>query len=221
MDSHAGECRMQRDLLGLFLLATTPVWLFPLSGILAWSSSHLVSEIGHFLTTLDMAGLFGLFAALGVFFTSPILLFFRRYRRYAVLSLVFAVIFVPCELLGIYWGSSGRDEKIERVAERGQPIVDAIKAYEKKNGHPPSSLDELVPDYLDSVPTTAIGAWPEFYYRTRNPNRHEGNEWDLSAIVPGNPGFGLAPGDLMYYPRQNYPEGSILIGTWQYYRKPD
>jgi len=99
--------------------------------------------------------------------------------------------------LGIYWVKR-RDEKIERVAERGQPIVDAIKAYEKERP-PPSSLDELVPDYLDSVPTTAIGAWPEFYYRTRNPNRHEGNEWDLSAIVPGNPGFGLAPGDLMYY----------------------
>lgn len=212
---------MQRNLLVWFLLATAPPWLFPFSGILAFSSSYSVSEIGLCLGALDFAGGFGLLVALGVFFTSPILLFFKRFRRYAVLSLVLAVIFIPCELLGLYWGACGNEEQIERVAERGRPIVDAIKAFEKKNGHPPGSLDELVPDYLDSVPTTGIGSWPEFCYHTKNPNRHEGNEWDLNATVPGVPGFGLGLGHLMYFPRQNYPEGSIRIGTWGYWRKPD
>jgi hypothetical protein len=165
-----------------------------------------------------MAGLFVLFASLVILINSPFLLLFRRFRRYAVLSLVFTVIFIPCELLGIDWGSYGREERIERVTERGQPIVDAIKAYENKNGHPPASLDELVPDYLDTVPTTGIGAWPKFYYHTGHPDRSEGNEWDLSALVPGNPGLGLGLGNLIYYPLQNYPDSFIPVNGWGYWR---
>jgi hypothetical protein len=138
-----------------------------------------------------------------------------------MLSLVFVVVFIPCEILGLDWGSRGREEKIEHVATRGQPIMDAIEAYEKKNSHPPGSLDELVPDYLDAIPTTGIGAWPQFSYHTGRPDRNDGNEWTLSALLPGTPGFGLAPVELMYYPRQNYPERSVLIGTWCYWRRAD
>lgn len=168
-------------LLVWFLLATAPVWVLPLSGLLAFSSSHLVSEIGLLLSQLDSAGLFGIFAAQVVLISSPILLFFKRYRRYAKLSLVLAAIFLSCELLGLYWSSVGQEKRIEKVAERGQTILDAIKAYETKNGHPPGSLNELVPDYLEAIPTTGIGAWPEFVYDTGHPRRHYGNVYTVGS----------------------------------------
>jgi hypothetical protein len=206
---------MQRNLLFWFLLATAPAWVFPLGGILAFSPSQLVSKFGHFLMYMELIGSFGMLSAIGVFFSSPILLFFKQYRRYAVLSLVLAVIFIPCYAGGIFWELQIRFEQMEHVAERGRPIVDAIEAFEKKNGHPPGSLDELVPDYLDTLPTTGIGACPEFYYHTGKPNVNEGNEWILSAIPPCVAGFD----DFRYFPRQNYPEGSALIGTWVYRRR--
>jgi hypothetical protein len=208
--------RKQRELLGWFSLVTSPAWVFPLGGILSFSASQWVGLFGLYLMYLETGVVgCGVLWAVGVFLSSPILLFFKRYRRYAGLSLALAVIFVFCYALGLGLDLALRWEQLEQIPDRGQPLVDEIRAYEKKNGHPPGSLDELVPEYLAVIPETGIGVWPQFFYRTGDPNSCEGNEWILMVDLPCVMGFD----HLKYLPRQNYPEGSALVGNWIYRRQ--
>jgi hypothetical protein len=55
------------------------------------------------------------------------------------------------------------DAEIEIGFERGTQIVQAIEAYIQERGFYPASLENLVPDYLPSIPVT--GAGQPFYYR--------------------------------------------------------
>jgi hypothetical protein len=209
--------RVKRDMLVYFFLAIAPAWIFPLGGILAFSPSRLISKFGLFLINMELIGVLGMLGAIGVVLSSPILLFFKRFRQNAVSSLVLVVIFIPCYALGIFWELQIRFDRMELVLERGQPIVGAIEAYEQKNGHPPGSLNELVPDYLDAIPATGIGVLPTFHYWTGEPKDVlEGNEW---ILIVHPPSVVMSFDSYKYFPRQNYPEESIRIGTWVYRRR--
>ena len=72
---------------------------------------------------------------------------------------------------------------------------------------------------LAEVPTTGIGAFPEFLYETGDSaGRYRGNPWVLIVTPPNHPiGFDT----LMYFPRQDYPArgygGSVeRVGAWGY-----
>ena len=53
---------------------------------------------------------------------------------------------------------------INRVAERGAPIVEAIENYESDLGKYPADLDDLVPDYIDQIPSPGIAVCDEYHY---------------------------------------------------------
>ena len=154
-----------------------------------------------------------------VLVASLVLLFFKRTRSTAALGCLCAVAF----LIG-FTISSRSSWKIEReayveVAKRSEPLIDAIKAYEKEFGRPPESLDQLVPSFISKMPDTGIGAVPHFEYLTgENARRYDGNPWVLQ-IDPPQAGIGWD--QFFYFPLQNYPErgygGSLeRIGGWAY-----
>ena len=64
-------------------------------------------------------------------------------------------------------GSCGKlsisEEEITLNKVRGQLLIDAIEMYRIAEGKPPAQLQDLVPTYLQAVPTTTMG--PEFTYR--------------------------------------------------------
>ena len=65
-------------------------------------------------------------------------------------------------------GSCGKftisEEEITLNKARGQLLIDALEQYRVAEGKPPAQLQELVPTYLQEVPTTTMG--PEFIYHT-------------------------------------------------------
>ena len=54
---------------------------------------------------------------------------------------------------------------IERVIARRAPLLSAIARYHDERGRPPGALSDLVPGYLNSIPSTGIGVCPRFLYR--------------------------------------------------------
>lgn len=131
-----------------------------------------------------------------------------------------SLIFVASFVVAAYAGSAVRMLGFERFTERAQPVVDAIDRYVRQNGQPPSSLAELFPDYLPSVPSTGVGSAPEFRYIVGEQAKREyhANPWVLQLDVS----TGVMNWDIfIYYPLQNYPErghGGALerIGDWAY-----
>lgn len=207
----------KRLFLSRVTLTVTPLWFDPLVWWLAYSSNRVVSLLGNCLAYFELIGIFILLVAV---FVVPLCLgglFFRRHRFPSLLWLVCCVVFMGSFIGGIYLRSEVRNAQLHQVIERGQPLIDAIQAYDAKNGQPPPSLNDLVPEYIDQIPGTGIGAWPEFHYSVGKPNAFDGNDWVLRVQPPCVAGFD----QFFYFPRQNYPEkgyggGIERIGTWGY-----
>lgn len=205
----------QRSFLGWLFFALSPVWLFPLAWHLTFSRFEAVSWTGHLFAQLELLATLGFLAAIAYLFCVPVLLCYERHRRRALLNGSVAVVFIGCYLVGVPWGRSVRNSELEHLPPRAQPLVDAIIAYEAKNGRPPDSLDELVPDYLDRIPVTGVGNHPNFYYFKVSPESHRGNAWVLHGPCPS---IIMGFDSFSYYPRQNYEEfGLARIGNWGYF----
>lgn len=120
----------------------------------------------------------------------------------------------------IVGGDAVRMWGFEQFTIRAKPLITAIREYESDRGHPPSSLSELVPDFLPEVHDTGIGSAPEYVYVAGDdaPAEYHGNAWTLRLPVS----IGVLNWDLMlYYPLQNYPahgHGGVLrqVGDWAY-----
>ena len=106
-----------------------------------------------------------------------------------------------------------RHEAFVGVANRGAPLVEAIRRYEKENGEQPSKLDDLVPRYLQDIPGTGLRGYPEFvYWQARQ------GEWLLEMRCRS----GLKSSEkLVYrpsgeYPRKVFGAEAVPIGAWAY-----
>ena len=130
-----------------------------------------------------------------------------------VVSAIFLAV-IPC---GIRLGRELRRQGFTDLAKRSEPLVNAIKAYEKKYGFPPGELNAIVPEFLPQMPATGMAAYPRYIYRVVQKG-HEDNPWMLEVFTPS----GILNFDkFIYYPLQNYPRhwcGQPLepIGDWVY-----
>lgn len=73
-------------------------------------------------------------------------------------------IAIPALTLGLAWAN---DAVQIRVAEANAPrVVAACEEYHAANGSFPKTLDELVPQYMPSVPRAkyGLGPWSQFVY---------------------------------------------------------
>lgn len=141
---------------------------------------------------------------------------FRRTRKGAVLllALVGSSSLVFLSFVGMSRSLGWKDPRHRGffdLARRSVPLVAAIRAYEAKRGEPPPNLAALVPEFLPSVPSTGMGAYPKYEYASDSSvaQRYEGNPWVLFV----NTGSGALNFDrFIYLPRQNYPERGY--GGW-------
>ena len=110
-----------------------------------------------------------------------------------------------------------RRRAIVRVVRELAVLPKAIRGYTAAEGHPPPTLDALVPQYIQAIPATGLGAYPDFEYRVGSaapPNE----EWAL--LIPTS--MGILNWDLLLYlPSERYPAqgwgGSLeRVGAWAY-----
>lgn len=141
-------------------------------------------------------------------------------RLQALPWLLISVLFLASCVLGILLGRKTRMAGMKAMAQRSQPLIEAIKQFERDHTVPPQSLDQLVPSYLSAVPETGMMGYPKFRYQSgaKAMEAFRGNAWVLTV---GTPRGILNFDQMLYFPGQNYPQfgygGSIeLVDDWAY-----
>ena len=175
------------------------------------------SSVGMLVSIPLFTCVFGVFTSIPVF----LILLIRKQNRRLCATLLTASLPLIVGVLSLAKKPADiRAKAFYCLAQRTDPLIQAIKSYESANNKPPSNLSDLVPDYLPSIPTTQMRVYPEFKYES-GPDvgaRWHGNPWVL--YVETSRGF--CNWDLfLYFPKQNYPEygygGRIeKNGTWAY-----
>ena len=215
-DRQKSETAMKpEDLLAYILFALSAIAVLPL---VAWV---LMSPYGsELLLCVTMLYHIAFLAAVVMLPVMLVRVCMKRTRTRARLWLMVITAYVPCFVAGGMLEHHVWSAGWEAFSERSQPLIAAIKKYERDQGMPPERLADLVPDYLSVLPYTGMRACSEYQYET-GPDTREGfneNPWVL-RISP--PVFGVGFDLVLYFPNQNYPEhgygGSLeRVGDWAY-----
>jgi hypothetical protein len=140
-------------------------------------------------------------AALALLPIALIGLAFRKTWRLAAITALGCVTYCAGFGIGGRLRDEIRREAFHQLATRSRPLIAAIRDFEKKYGRPPASLEALVPEFVPSVPTTGMGAYPKYEYRTGSTNDF-GNPWVLAVSTPSG---GINFDRFLYFPLTNYP----------------
>ncbi len=149
---------------------------------------------------LEIAGIFGPKAFVAIAFVACCLLRFRT----GLSLLVLAPWLFAC--WSAYWrlNIDVCERSWPRIAERARPVTAAILAYEKRNGHAPEKLEQLIPEFLQAIPDTGVGCHPRF--QMDDYGRHPGGGWALTVWMgEDHPPMAHLP-MLIYWPTEKYPD---------------
>lgn len=102
------------------------------------------------------------------------------------------------------------------LIEKSQPVIAAIRGFEGDFDSPPSSLEELIPKYLDMIPESGLIAFPNIEYAQLSPKP---GHWELMIKV-ARPN--AAPSEFVYRPGGGYGRSPSLwttstIDDWAHY----
>lgn len=191
-----------------------PLLLLSLADFLA------VAPIGSrfLLSFAPLVVLAALLAAVILLIALPTLLI-RRFRSRMLPLALLSALFLGSTVAGMRTGRLIRMNAFARLGERSQPLVRAIKDYERDKGTPPPRLDALVPDYLPAIPSTGMSGYPAYRYLTGESASHfAGNPW---VVIVDTPLGAMNWDQFMFFPLQNYPGsgfGGVLrrVGEWAY-----
>ena len=88
----------------------------------------------------------------------------RRTRLLALKICILLTFFsAPFSICGCI-ATQVRMRGYEALAERSEPLINSIVAYEEAKGEAPAKLEDLVPEFQAQVPTTGIGTYPNYEY---------------------------------------------------------
>ncbi|MCA9805967.1 MAG: hypothetical protein KC777_28560 [Cyanobacteria bacterium HKST-UBA02] len=153
-------------------------------------------------------------------FAIPYLFFTERFSKFKTGNLSnsrVALVFAAMCIFASVAPRNVRSCAFLQLSDRLQPVIVAIKQYEKDNSEPPPTLDALVPKYLESLPSTNMGAYRQ--YRIESDFLID-NRWQLT--VPCSTGFCNAD-EYYYLPTETYSErggGAVeRIGKWAYFHE--
>ncbi|MGD8567308.1 MAG: hypothetical protein PVJ39_04435 [Gammaproteobacteria bacterium] len=125
----------------------------------------------------------------------PLLLLLLLVRHLRARALI---LIAACAIYGVVgWSlfqvsSMYRISRFETVSDQAGDLVNAIRQYQKDNGHPPSRLGDLVPAYIARVPDTGLGAYPHYQYKLTNKGKTSKSRqwlhrpWVLYIDIPLN-----------------------------------
>lgn len=147
-----------------------------------------------------------LFLAIGIILTAlPTLLGGIR-------LLLFGVVLGVSSFIGGQLADEARNEGIERFARETEPLIAAIKAYERQHGAAPERLEQLAPGFLAAISATGLPAAPKWTY-SQERSADGSVEWRLTVVES----VGL--GEILYAPEPGCGDWGVRVtgGTWCYW----
>ncbi|HDZ69119.1 MAG TPA: hypothetical protein ENH43_01715 [Phycisphaerales bacterium] len=144
---------------------------------------------------------------------------FKRSRRVSILVILSCLVYFATAIACFRIGGKVRMSAFHKLAERSELLIQAIKKYELKYSNPPSSLENLVPEFLPNIPHTGIGAYPAYEYKVGDEAQNFAN--NLWCLLIQTPSGGINWDIFIYFPNQEYPKrgyGGVLerVGDWAY-----
>lgn len=207
--------------LGRFLIYST-LLCGALNGcVFLYFLPHVPAQVRAMLTLTIMLAILLAHAAVFVGFPSSIVLAFLSGLRGLGLRLaLLGILYLSTLYVALSAGPPTRMASFRTLAERSMPLVEAVHAYVQTEGHPPDSLEVLIPKYLDSVPTTGLAGYPHYeMYKGEDSPLWQDNPWVLCVRAGRMMNWDL----FLYFPKQNYPldENSAFerMGAWAYYHE--
>jgi hypothetical protein len=135
------------------------------------------------------------------------------YRKALIIILVTVLIILPWSF-AIRLGDQIRHKAFVHLADNSKPLIAAIESYRQHNKELPKSLNDLVPEFLTSVPGTRMAAYPAYTYLVEEQGK-------AYALVISTPNAGILNLDeFRYSSNGNYPDYGKRwepIGEWKYY----
>ena len=203
------------DRIQLAIFAVSGLGYFPFS---EWLSTTRIGT--RFFLWGQMIYFLFLMAAILAIPVLVICLLSPRTRQPSFFYLLISAVFIPCCIVGIMLGKKTRTVGMESFAQRSQALINAIKNYELDNNSPPPSLNDLVPNYIPTVPSTGMMAYPEYRYHVGDETKEQyaDNSWALSVLTPSG---GINFDMMLYLPDHNYPPHAYggwleTVGNWGY-----
>ena len=89
---------------------------------------------------------------------------FEKHRQSAIAKVVVCLSLVTTIIVGSIICDLVIQQRLAQASDRATPVISAIWAYSKKEGHPPETLQKLVPDYIAAIPQTGLGMGDVFLY---------------------------------------------------------
>ena len=220
------EFKLTKFKLALFSIPVVFWLIFPM---VVWPFATSVTmspqSDGTFEFGIGIFFILSLLLIAGVFFISAVCLIFRPLRLIALISLMICLASGFSFIVGLFAGGSISKHiqmnALAQLAEHSKPLIAAIKNYDRKLGHPPNSLDELVPEFIPKVPTTGIGVSPNYEFESlTNSSTYGKNPWVLYINHPT--GHLMSFDSFIYLPLQDYSVlsyGHVVwrIGDWAYW----
>src|SRR5262245_59163434 len=218
-----------------------PVWVLWLSvaGLSAATTAILAAP--HFLWMLGLgertfgvvssALWFGLWIVTGIIAPVAVVAFViapaQRPRAGAFLCGFSALILVSVLCLGPI-DSWTFDQALQRCADRGTPLLIAIREYEHANGKLPVCVNDLVPRFIPEVPSTGFGSPFVYRYETAAQVGSHGGprspQWWVRVTIPTRFAFDgpelIASSNGVDPPNLGYGVQDRRVGQWVLYRNP-
>jgi hypothetical protein len=101
-------------------------------------------------------------------------------------------------------------------AKHSEPVLRALRDYQRVFGKYPDSLEALVPRHLPKVPFSGAFAYPELEY-VRDGVHPASGGFELAISMQ----HGMSSDFLLYWPSERYPDtlptGPVVsLGRWAY-----
>jgi hypothetical protein len=193
-------------LFGSVPLVNETILMSPIGGIIPL----ILNEVQVLLSVSVL--LLGFLTSLGCLLLLP----FKEARNGAWSTLGFAFSITIFTFIGANLSEFIRLSAFANLGARTKPVIQAIEKFTHDKGHPPASLEVLVPKYLSTVPHTGIGSYPD--YRYSSPSEDGDSPWQLGVDCS----TGILNWDVFFYwPTHNYPTyiyGGYVqpVGEWAY-----
>jgi hypothetical protein len=118
-----------------------------------------------------------------------------------------------------------RQAACKRVCQRAEPIIQAIESYRAQEDTYPKFLNDLVPNFLDSIPGTGLRGYPYFKYELLDSNNRAYTYLYEEHNAPYELKVDLyrmfAWDSFFYWPSEDYPDviyggETEIINNWAY-----
>ncbi len=201
-----------------FYLALTAVGIFVVSII-----DHLPGPASLSDLTLSISFLFKILSAFAVIIFLPFLVwlvfeiiqFYKKKTQRVDRNVISCFVIVSAFCFGFFF--SGHMDSFSRAVaiKNAAPLITAIEVYNDDLGEYPTTLDNLIPAYLETIPESGILGIPEYEYE-RTDGSYEIKfsmnmflvNWDVVSYSPNNQ-------------RKIYSRDDTLTDTgfehWKYY----